>query len=82
MPLPIFGKSLRWPTRLGELEGDTSGLDPRGNRDETVFALRKITASLFNRSTAALIFSVKPVIASHAFGFVTCMMRFPLFHRP
>jgi len=56
------------------------GLDPRGYRDEVVFALGKITgASLFNRSTAALIFAVKPVAASHAFGFVTGIMRFPLF---
>ena len=55
------------------------GLDPRGNRDEMVLLSGK-PASLFNRSTAALIFAVKPVTASHAFGFVTGVMRFRLFH--
>jgi len=34
--------SLELGGALGELEGDASGLDPRGNRDEMVFALRKI----------------------------------------
>jgi hypothetical protein len=73
----------RWNfgSALGELEGHTFGLDPRGNRDEMVCALRKITASLFNRSKAALIFAEKPLIASRAFGFVTGIMRFRLFHR-